>query len=330
MAAVLISCDPESLPPEQYRLILVAFLEERLFDQLEELVMREAASPSEHFGFPVQCHDLLDYDATIGFLIIHYPKHILPIFDEAIFQAQSNLVSNKGLCEKYRGSSGTIKKHCHIRMMSLPPTEYLNNDITSLLQISGTVVRTSSVRMLDQSKEYECQNPHCRHRFTVYADPEQDYMLPQPRSCPSILAGRSGGHIKPCGSTNIREIEGSRVCVDYQELRLQDSFEKLALGSVPRSVTVILEGYWNLHFKPNPYQTITSTTITTTLISSSAHTFPPPPHMPTLTTALNLPSRHTPPYTPFIFHNTPHNTPHHTITPSSHQLIWSTVTIPVK
>ena len=257
MEEVLLSSTPEILTPQQYRNILLTFLEERLFDQLEDLVMTVAAGPSEHFGFPVRCHDLLDFDPAVGFMVIHHPNHILRIFDEAIFQAQSNLVNSEVFRVKHRGRLGTVKKHCHIRIMSLPPTEYLNkatvsdiraNDITSLLQISGTVVRTSTVRMLDQSKEYECQNPRCRHRFTVNADPEQDYMLPQPRSCPSFLAGRNSaigepsGNSKPCGSTNLRELEGSRVCVDYQELRLQDSFEKLALGSVPRSVTVILEG----------------------------------------------------------------------------------------
>jgi DNA helicase MCM9 len=61
-------------------------------------------------------------------------------------------------------------------------------------------------------------------------------MLPHPRSCP---CPSNGG--KQCQSTNLRELEGYRVCVDYQELKIQDSFERVSLGSIPRSIVVILE-----------------------------------------------------------------------------------------
>lgn len=87
--------------------------------------------------------------------------------------------------------------------------------------------------MLEVSKQYECQNPKCRFRFTVKADPEQGNMLPQPRSCPNkaeiqqsapqpgsgaatataaaAAAATAGGvKRKRCQSTNLRELEGSR------------------------------------------------------------------------------------------------------------------------
>ena len=94
--------------------------------------------------------------------------------------------------------------------------------------------------MLEISKKYECQNPRCNYRFTILADPEQDNMLPQPRSCPCPNTDASGA-AKKCHSTNLRELEGFRVCVDYQELKIQDSFERVSLGSIPRSIVVILE-----------------------------------------------------------------------------------------
>lgn len=100
-------------------------------------------------------------------------------------------------------------------------------------------------------------------RFTVFTDPEQDNMIPQPRTCPRKLTsadsssynrtgnssgvnsggGRESGDVrKPtqCNSTNLREIEGSRVCVDFQEIKIQDHIERLPLGRVPRSIIVIL------------------------------------------------------------------------------------------
>jgi len=263
MASALIASDPTSLPPAAYREVLREYLTERCLEQLEDLVLKATAGPSGHFGFPVDCHDLLDYDPAMGFLVVHHPKHMLPIFDEAVWEAQRALLNAPAFHAKHPGKTGTQKKFCHVRVVSLPPTEYLckatisdirAEDISGLIQLSGTVVRTSAVRMLDQSKEYECQNPRCRLRFSVYADPEQDYMMPQPRVCPGVVQSRStndaGAQQRPCGSTTLRELEGSRVCVDYQELRLQDSFEKLPLGSVPRSITVVLEADLVDRFNP--------------------------------------------------------------------------------
>lgn len=149
-------------------------------------------------------------------------------------------------------NKGVVKVHVHVRLFSLPPisdftkaiiSEIRAKDVGNLMQICGTVVRTGTVRMLELSKEYQCQNPRCSYRFRVYADPEQDNLLPQPRSCPADKVRRlsaapdgdmgdgSNGDIggvndqknekKKCSSSNLREVEGSNICVDYQEIKIQ-------------------------------------------------------------------------------------------------------------
>ena len=247
MAEFLLTSDPKSITPAQYRKLFRDYIEERLFKELESLVLRYAG-PAEHTSIEVFCDDLIDFDPSLGFNVIHYPKLIIPIFDEAVFEAQTNLCSHPSFGAKH-GRKGSVKVNCHVRIMSLPPTEYLNkptisdiraDDVESLIQISGKVIRTGAVRMLETSKKYECQNPRCMYRFTIQADPEQDNMLPQPRTCPSPSTDTSGNN-KKCHSTNLRELEGYRVCVDYQELKIQDSFERVSLGSIPRSIAVILE-----------------------------------------------------------------------------------------
>lgn len=248
MADFLLSSDPKSVSPAQYRKILREYIEERLFTELESLVLRYSG-PSEHLAFEIICCDLLDYDPSLCFNVIHYPKLLLPIFDEALLEAQTNLCGHPSFKARHQ-RKGAAKPNCHIRVVSLPPTEYLNkptisdiraDDMDFLIQISGKVVRTGAVRMLEVSKKYECQNPRCQYRFTVLADPEQDNMLPQPRSCPSPSSDTAGDSGKKCTSTNLRELEGHRVCVDYQELKIQDSFDRVSLGSIPRSIIVILE-----------------------------------------------------------------------------------------
>jgi DNA replicative helicase MCM subunit Mcm2 (Cdc46/Mcm family) len=130
-----------------------------------------------------------------------------------------------------------MKPHCHARLINLPPTqEFSKNsirqihsyEIEKLIQITGIVTRTSSVRMLKVSKEYECLNSKCGYRFRVYADAERGHALPQPRHCPSSLqhqaheGGNEGVKRYTCNGTNLREVEGSAQCLDYQEIKIQD------------------------------------------------------------------------------------------------------------
>lgn len=83
-------------------------------------------------------------------------------------------------------------------------------------------------------------------------DPEQGNVLPTPKTCPGKVSSvppinqrqqqqQAGREKMKCGSTNIREEESEKECIDYQEIKIQDSTERLPLGSVPRSIIVILE-----------------------------------------------------------------------------------------
>jgi hypothetical protein len=72
----------------------------------------------------------------------------------------------------------------------------------------------------------------------VYADIEQNHVIEVPRSCPSVGGGEGG---QSCKSTSFKVIEGSRVCIDYQEIRVQEGAQALEMGSIPRSITVALE-----------------------------------------------------------------------------------------
>lgn len=244
MASLLVNNNPKSVSPSQYRELLRTYIEERCMKQLEELLLLES-SQEDHVAFKVHSHDLVDYDSGLAFAILNYPKLLLPIFDEAVFEAQTILCKHPYIEGKYN-KRVLVKPHCHVRIIDLPGiksfvkqtiSDISSHEADGLIQISGTIVRTGTVRMLEVSKEYECENRRCMKRFTLVADPEQDYMLPQPRICPSAVLG--GG--SKCTSTQLRDIEGSKVCVDYQEIKIQDRIEKLSFGSIPRSVVVILE-----------------------------------------------------------------------------------------
>ena len=78
-----------------------------------------------------------------------------------------------------------MKHNVHVRFFSLPQfPEFFRNtiprscDVGKLLSISGTVIRTTTVKMLECEREFVCTR--CKHSFTVEADFEQYYLLPRP------------------------------------------------------------------------------------------------------------------------------------------------------
>ncbi len=258
MADLLVSANPKCLQPHQYKGKYKAFLQE--FYSRNETPL---GTYQTHIPWIVDVSSLIDFDSVLAFTTLNYPSLLLPLFDEACMDYQADIASQ------------LLKKTIyHVRFNALPPlSEFIHNSIgdvmtnesTSMVQITGTIVRISGIKMLEVSKMYECQNPKCKYRFSVYADPEQGNILPHPRYCPKFAEaeGLQNGEIKRnrCNSCNIREIEEDRICVDYQEIRIQDRVEQLAVGSAPRSITVIIQADLVDRFNPGDDVTVVGTVI---------------------------------------------------------------------
>lgn len=63
---------------------------------------------------------------------------------------------------------------------------------------------------------------------------EQDNKLTLPASCPS-------DRTKPCKSVTFNYVEESKICHDYQEIKIQEEMHGLGVGSVPRSIVAVLQ-----------------------------------------------------------------------------------------
>jgi DNA helicase MCM9 len=236
-AEELVGSDPRVISMDRYVGLFTEYLQTYEFSQISQIASR-ILSPlpnnatflsssnsrfNEHVSIQVHSSDLIDFDSTLAFYVIHHPGLLLPLFERAAKQVYLAVVLVLSI-NSPRGSN-VVPPHqsikFHVRITYLPPISELSKmtisdiracDVSTLVQVTGTVVRTGGIRMLEESKTYECLNNKCRARFTVCADIEQDNMLAQPRVC---VAGNG------CKSTNIVEVEGSRVCIDYQEIKLQ-------------------------------------------------------------------------------------------------------------
>lgn len=107
-----------------------------------------------------------------------------------------------------------------------------SSDVGRLVCVAGTVVRCGSVLMRESSRDYECTR--CHYKFPLHAPIDQKGVFPLPARCPS-------SRDKPCPGTNFRVVDGTAKCTDYQEIKVQDQVQLLAVGCIPRNVLVVLE-----------------------------------------------------------------------------------------
>lgn len=100
-----------------------------------------------------------------------------------------------------------------------------------LLTLKGTVIRSGGVKMIEGEREYQCRK--CSFRFPCHPELEAGNRITLPASCPSMSS-------KGCHSASFQLIEDSITCHDYQEIKIQECVQLLEVGSIPRSMPVIL------------------------------------------------------------------------------------------
>ncbi|NWW39056.1 MCM9 helicase, partial [Panurus biarmicus] len=109
-----------------------------------------------------------------------------------------------------------------------------SKDVGHFLSVTGTVIRTSSVKVLEFERSYICSK--CKHVFIVKADFEQYYTFCRPAAC----LNEEG-----CNSTKFTCLSGTTssptCCRDYQEIKIQEQVQRLSVGSIPRCMVVVLE-----------------------------------------------------------------------------------------
>ncbi len=233
----------ESIDREIYVSLFSEILESHYSSQIRQLVMSTeenygtAELGSHHWSFGIKAGDLLHTQPALTYLLLNNPKMLGDALDEALDQVQSTTARRL----QENGEMGFTKSPVHIRITGLPPTTDVckpsissirNMDLDKIISIRGTVVRTGLRKLLEKRREYRCCNKTCEALFYVECDMSQGNLLLPPKSCPGRT--QSG----PCKSTRFESL-GPQYC-DYQELKVQEQVKGLEVGSIPRSITVIL------------------------------------------------------------------------------------------
>lgn len=230
------------ISPEQEALIgrvFEAYVTEHHHGDILQLI----ADTDDHGHHPVVINAMTLFEANmeVGDYFNAYPNDVLAIFDKVLNRTATELSQNS---PKHHGGPRTkeqrMKHTLHARITGLPVCPELtrdtvprSRDVGHFLSVTGTVIRTSVTKVLEYERDYMCVK--CRHVFTVQADLDQFYTFVQPAACPNPDG---------CNSYKFSCLSGGTepaVCRDYQEIKIQEQVQRLAIGSIPRSVVVVLE-----------------------------------------------------------------------------------------
>jgi DNA helicase MCM9 len=235
-----------------------AEVEERFFRHLLkcsgaelEMLLSATSSTTRDYSLELDMFDLCWEDAILGQLLLKYPSTLLPLLENAIVQAQKHLLQQNPQMPAWtiKGDKGNAKgipaTRVHARLVHLPPTccrpsvaRMDASDVGKIVQISGTVVRTSPVQMYESARTYKCTGKNgCSRTFLQKADLEQrSNALVAPERCPLVLENG-----QRCPGNNLRLEPNGSVHTDYQEIKIQEAASKIGIGSIPRSLMIKLQ-----------------------------------------------------------------------------------------
>ncbi|XP_064411443.1 DNA helicase MCM9 [Latimeria chalumnae] len=224
------------LNTEQVALIGQVFESYVLEHHRHDLVqLLQEADDSIHYPVVINAMTLLETNMEVGEYFNAFPNEVLPIFDNALRRATMTILQS---CSQ---TSVSMKQNLHARISGLPVCPELTRehipktrDVGRFLSVTGTVIRTSLVKVLEFERDYMCNK--CKHVFVAKADFEQFYSFCPPPVCPNE---------EGCNSVKFTCLSGLSTapasCRDYQEIKIQEQMQRLSVGSIPRSMLVVLE-----------------------------------------------------------------------------------------
>ncbi|KAM5263502.1 DNA helicase MCM9 isoform 1-T1 [Ctenodactylus gundi] len=199
------------------------------------LILKEIDEDA-HYSVVVNAMTLFETNMEVGEYFNVFPNEVLTVFDSALRRSALTILQSLSQPEGV-----SMKQNLHARISGLPVCPELvrehipkTKDVGHFLSVTGTVIRTSLVKVLEFERDYMCNK--CKHVFVVKADFEQYYTFCRPSSCPSM---------ESCDSSKfmcLSDLSSSPGrCRDYQEIKIQEQVQRLSVGSIPRSMKVILE-----------------------------------------------------------------------------------------
>lgn len=190
---------------------------------------------NRYFSVEIDFLKLFETHPDLGDKILCCPIQTLNTCDQNLIDAQKKIIEDSSANLGY-----SLKQNVRARFFGLPVCPELhriqfpkNIDMGCFLKVSGTVVRMTQSKMLEYRKQFICA--HCEYTNLVVGEYEQRYILRAPAKC--------GNPDTQCRSMTFNQVMqiSKEDCKDYQEIKIQEQMNKLAMGSIPGSMWVTIE-----------------------------------------------------------------------------------------
>ncbi|XP_053301646.1 DNA helicase MCM9 isoform X2 [Pleuronectes platessa] len=213
---MLINSEQEAL----IGLVFETYLTEHHHGDILQLIAD--ANEETHHPVLVNAMTLFETNMEVGDYFNAYPNDVLAIFDKVLQRTAMDLSQNASLkhFEGQRTKEHRMRNTLHARITGLPVCPELtretiprSRDVGHFLSVTGTIIRTSVAK----------------------ADFDQFYASVPPVNCPNPDG---------CNSYKFSCLSGGSepsACKDYQEIKIQEQVQRLSVGSIPRSMVVVLE-----------------------------------------------------------------------------------------
>ncbi|PVV00636.1 hypothetical protein BB560_004977, partial [Smittium megazygosporum] len=167
------------------------------------------------------------------------PQAFIPLFENACFKTQTLILESI----QFDSSSVSVKSPCFVRFSRLPNNPSImrtttpnNDDIGKLIGFTGTVIRMGANKLLETRRLYRCSK--CSGTIETNVDFEQYNLIPKPTICTATSEYCEGKYFSQIQFESENDMSH---CIDYQEIKVQEQPNKLIVGSIPKSISVILK-----------------------------------------------------------------------------------------
>eukprot|EP01059_Diplonema_ambulator_P035094 TRINITY_DN8154_c0_g2_i1.p1 TRINITY_DN8154_c0_g2~~TRINITY_DN8154_c0_g2_i1.p1 ORF type:complete len:937 (+),score=291.20 TRINITY_DN8154_c0_g2_i1:88-2898(+) len=224
---------------------------EHHLEQFEDVMLSE--STRHYYPIYVDAMMLLNLNAKVGHMLLTKPKKLLPLAEqsgvamqEAMLMKIETATNIASLGLHHDPKEYTVKRNIKVRVVNLPLTaDFYKRSITALraedvgplIAVRGIVIREGTVRMFEATREYACERCHATIEGRKTIAMLSPVHGPGVSQRPPICIGCN----KAMTAVASTKQEAAPQLRDYQEIKLQDQVTNLKAGTIPRSITVVLE-----------------------------------------------------------------------------------------